>query len=154
MQRLHRVIHLLHRCIELLRPMCRQSALYAVQGFLNVADRGSCVERLRRMGHCRLHIHQHTLDAPAAHARAEELRGEIGDLVCLIEDDGIGGSENVTESILLQRQVGQQEVVIDDDNVRVERLAPRNSNMTTRELRAVLTETVLTRRGHARPDRM
>ena len=106
------------------------------------------------MRHRRLHIHQHALDAPAADTRAEELRGEIGDLVCLIEDDGIGGSEDVTEPILLQRQVGQQQVVIDDDNVRVESLAPRNSNMTARELRAVLAETVLARRGHARPDRM
>ena len=50
--------------------------------------------------------------------------------MCLVEDDGIGGAEDVTEAVLLQSQIRQQQVVIDDDDVRVERLTAGDRDMT------------------------
>src|SRR6185437_14317438 len=52
------------------------------------------------------------------------------------------------------RQVGEQQVMIDDDDVRIERLAPGVRDMTTGELRTARAETVVARRGDLRPHRM
>ena len=46
---------------------------------------------------------------------AEELCGEIGNLVGLIENHGVGGSEQIAEAVLFQRQIRQQQVMVDDD---------------------------------------
>ena len=69
-------------------------------------------------------------DTAAADGRPEELSREIGDLVCLIEDDGVRGAEDVTEAVLLQSQIRQQQVMIYDDDVRVERITASESDMT------------------------
>ena len=77
-----------------------------------------------------LRVFEEVFDATAADVGAEELSCEIGDLVCLVEDYGIGCAEDVTEAVLLQSQVRQQQVVIYDDNVRIERIAASDSDMT------------------------
>src|SRR5256885_15298621 len=43
------------------------------------------------------HILQEQLHLAAAHVGAEELRGEIRDLMSLVENDRVGGSEQVPE---------------------------------------------------------
>ncbi len=77
-----------------------------------------------------LRIFEEAFDAPAADVGAEELGREIGDLVCFVKDYGIGRAEDVTETILLQSQIRQQQVVIYDDDVRIERIAASDSDMT------------------------
>jgi len=90
----------------------------------------------------------------AADVGAEELRGKVRDLVSLIEDYGVGAAEQVAEAVLLQCQVGEQQVMIDDDDVGLEGLAPRRHHVTARDLRAAHRKAALARRGHLRPDRV
>src|SRR5271155_3742443 len=75
-------------------------------------------------------IFEEVFDAATADVGAEELGCEIGDLVCFVEDYGIGRAEDVTEAVLLQSQIRQQQVVIYDDDVRVERITASESHMT------------------------
>ena len=96
-------------------------------------------------------LHQ-VLDLAAADVRAEELRGEIRHLVRLVEHHGIRRAEQVAEAILLQRQIRQQQVMIDDDDVGLERLAPRGDHVAAGEFRAALAEAIVARRGDLRPD--
>ena len=77
-----------------------------------------------------LRVFEEVFDAAAADVRAEELSREIGDLVCLIEDYSIRRAEDVAEAVLLQSQIRQQEVVIDDDDVRIERISASDRDMT------------------------
>ena len=77
-----------------------------------------------------LRVFEEIFDAAAADVGAEELGCEIGDLVGFVEDHGIGRAEDVTEAILLQSQIRQQQVVVYDDDVRVERITASESDMT------------------------
>ena len=77
-----------------------------------------------------LRVFEEVFDAATADIRAEELGCEIGDLVCLVEDYSIRRTEDVTEAVLLQSQIRQQQVVIYDDDVRIERIAASDSDMT------------------------
>src|ERR1700730_19439313 len=77
-----------------------------------------------------MRIFEEVFDAPTTNIGAEELGCEIGDLVCFVEDYSIGRAEDVTEAVLLQSQIRQQQVVIYDDDVRVERIATSDSDMT------------------------
>ncbi len=111
--------------------------------------------RLRReaapLRQLRLNIIQQTLDAPAAHVGAEELRREVGNLVRLIEDDGVGRAQQVAEAVLLERQVGEQQMMVDDHDVGIERLSSGECDMTAGEVGTARAETVVPRRSDLRP---
>ena len=77
-----------------------------------------------------LRFFEKVLDTAATDVRAEELGCEIGDLVCLVEDDGIRSPEDVAEAVLLQSQIREQEVVVDDHDVGVERFSACNRDVT------------------------
>src|SRR5580658_6634418 len=85
---------------------------------------------------------------------AEELRGEIRDLVGLIENDRIGRPEQVAEAILLERQVREQQVMIDDDDVCLQRLASRRRDVTAGDFRTTRAEAALAGRSDLCPHRM
>ena len=72
----------------------------------------------------------------------------------LIEDHRIGGAEEVTETVFFQRKVREQEVMVDDDEVRRLRVAPCRHHMTARVVRTALTQAVIAGRGDLRPDRL
>ena len=93
-------------------------------------------------------------DLPAAETRAEELRREIRDLVRLVEDHGVDRAEQIAEAVFLQREVGEQQVVVDDDDVGFERLAPRFDHVAAADLGAAIAEAVVARRGDLRPERV
>ncbi len=63
--------------------------------------------------------------APCAAVRAKELHGQIRQLMRFIDHHGIRGAEHIPEAILLQRQIGQQQVMIDDHHLCLLRFAPR-----------------------------
>src|SRR3981081_4151363 len=87
----------------------RQTYRNLAQALLHRPHRSAQIKRLGRMAHFGLEILQHAFDAAAADVRTEELGREIRDLVSLVEDDGIGGPEDVSEPVLLQSQVGEQQ---------------------------------------------
>jgi hypothetical protein len=102
-RRLHRAHRLLQRTAELLHRRRTHAA---------------CGQLAPR-------VLQQQLDLARARMLAEGFRGKIGQLVRLIEDEGIDGRQQFAEALLLQRQVGKQQVVIDDDNVGIERSTTR-----------------------------
>ncbi len=100
------------------------------------------------------HILQKRLHLAAAHVGAEELRGEIRDLMSLIENDGVGGSEQVTEPVLLECEIRQQQVVVHDDDVGIERLASRQHHVTAGDFRTAHPQATLAGGGDLRPQRV
>src|SRR3984885_12091091 len=96
-------------------------------------------------------VAQQRLELAAAHMGTEELRGEIGYLVGFVEDHRIGRAQQVAEAVLLQGQVGEQQVVVDDDQISLERLAARERYVAARDLRTAHAEAALARRGDLRP---
>ena len=76
-----------------------------------------------------LRFFKKVFDAAAADVGTEELGCEIGDLVCLVEDHGVRGTEDVTEAVLLQGQIRQEQVVIDYDYVRIQCVTAGDSDV-------------------------
>ena len=107
----------------------------------------ACASSCARVAHQQLHL-------AAAEARAEELRGEIGDLVRLVEDHRVRRAEQVAEAVFLEREVGEQQVVIDDDDVGLDGLAARLDHVAAADVGAARAEAVVARRGDLRPQRM
>ena len=60
----------------------------------------------------------------------------------LVEYHRVRRAENVAEAVLLEREVCQQQVMGDNDNVGVESLAARDYNMATGKLRTACSKTV------------
>ena len=56
---------------------------------------------------------------------AEELRRDLRQLVRLVDDDRIRARQQLAEALVLQHQVGHQQVVIDDHDVGRLRFAAR-----------------------------
>ena len=83
---------------------------------------------------------------------AEELRRNVRQLVRLVDDDRVGAGQQVAEALLLQHEVGHQQVVIHDDDVGRLGFAPRREHEAVVVLRAFGAEAVLARRGDPRPD--
>src|SRR5277367_6009722 len=65
---------------------------------------------------------------------AEELRRGVGNLVRLIEDDGFRARQQIAESLLLEGEIREQQMVIHDDDVGRLGVAPRLEYMATGEL--------------------
>ncbi len=82
---------------------------------------------------------------------AEELGGRLGQLVRLVEHHRVGGRQQFGDRVLAQREVGAEQVMVDDDEVGGERLAPRAEHEAARQVRAVLPEAVLAGRGRPGP---
>ena len=68
-----------------------------------------------------LHIAGQFVEALGAEADAEEVAGDVLQLVRLVEDDGAGGGQNACvgrrAGLQLDRHVGEEEVVVDDDDL-------------------------------------
>ena len=101
-----------------------------------------------------MEILQQQLHLPASEARTEELCGKVGYLVRLIEDHRIGTRQQVAVALLLEREIREQQMVIDDNQVRLARGASRGEHMAPGELGAARPLAAVARRGDARPQRM
>ncbi len=62
-----------------------------------------------------------------AEANTEVVGGDLFELMGFVEDDGGGLGQNAgvgcIGGLLLDAEIGEEEVVVDDDNVRLERFA-------------------------------
>ena len=72
----------------------------------------------------------------------------------LVDDHRVGGAEQIAEAVFLEREIGEQQVVIDDDDVGLDRLAARVDHVAAADVGAAVAEAVLARRGDLRPQRM
>ena len=83
----------------------------------------------------------------------EELPGQLGNLMRLIEDEGMRAGQDFAETFLADGEVGKQQVVIDDDDVGFLRGAARLDHEAVVEERAIAAEAVFRGRSHPRPQR-
>jgi len=81
--------------------------------------------------------------------KAEVARSHILQLVCFVKYDCGSLRQNTrirrTRRLLLHSQVGEEKVMVDDDDVRFERLAPHLSDETAAIVGAVCTEACVER---------
>ncbi len=84
---------------------------------------------------------------------AEEQRRHFRQLVRLVEDDRVAGRQQLGHAFVAQHDVGEEQVVIDDDQVGRHRLAPRLHDEAVLVVRAILAEAVFTGRRGVVPHR-
>jgi hypothetical protein len=80
----------------------------------------------------------HVGELVVADGHAEVLADDVFDFVGLIEDHGGVFGDNAAVLVLLGGEVGEEEVVIDDDNVALGGLAAHGGEEATVELGALL----------------
>ena len=74
---------------------------------------------------------------PARHLLAEEQRRRVGQLVRLVEDHRVAGRQQLGEALVAQHHVGEEEMMVDDDDVGVERRLARLQHEAVAVMRAV-----------------
>ena len=84
---------------------------------------------------------------------AEEQRGGVRKLVRLVEDDRVACGQELGETFVAQHHVGEEQVVVDDDDVGLERGLAGLQHEAIGVKRAVGAEAVVARRRDERPDR-
>ena len=121
-------LELAPRELALLRTKCR---IGSREGLLERHEPLRLAARLQALGPklC-AQIADQQLDLTAAGAEPEELAGKIGQLMSFIENHGIDAWQQIPEPILLERQIGEQQVVVDHDDVGFQRRATRLEYMT------------------------
>ena len=99
----------------------------------------------------RRQIARQRLQLPARHGEAEEIRGDVRQLMRLVNDDRIGARQQIAETFLFQHEIGHEQVMIHDHDVRRLRFTPRLDDVAAVEERAVGAEAVVACRGDPRP---
>ena len=94
-------------------------------------------------------FHQRACTQPLA----EELRGQLRQLVGLVDDERLRARQDLAEAFLLQRQVGQQQVVVDHHQVGRLRPLARLHHETFAPERALGTQAVVSGGGDQRQQR-
>jgi hypothetical protein len=84
---------------------------------------------------------------------AEEQRRHFRQLVGFVEDDRVAGRQQFGHALVAEHDVGEEKMVIDDDEVGRHRLAPRLHDEAFLVVRAFLAEAVVARRGGVAPHR-
>jgi hypothetical protein len=92
-------------------------------------------------------------ELPGADLLAEEQRGGVGQLVRFVEHDGVAVGQELRHPLVAQHHVGEEQVVVDDDDIRVECLLACLQHETIGVVGAILAETVVARGRDQRPDR-
>jgi hypothetical protein len=85
---------------------------------------------------------------------AEELGRRVRQLVRLVEHHHVGRRQQLGDRVLAQREVGAEQVVVDDHQVGRERLAASPEHEAPRQIGAVLPEAVLAGRRGPAPGRV
>ena len=100
-----------------------------------------------------LRIPRQLQELAPAYREAEKVAGHPRQLVRLVHDEYVRSGQQFPESLVLQRQIGTQEVVIYDQDVSLLGLAPGLCKMTVAVNRAFLAQAIVHRGGHQGPDR-
>jgi hypothetical protein len=136
----------------------RQMPLVATQrcqtgGRARSSSAGSCASAARPCARSSA-ISDQQFDLTAAETDAEELADQIGQLMRFIQNHRIDAGQQIAEAVFLERQIGQQQMVIDHDDVGFQRRAARLEHMAARIVRAARAGTVLARGADLRAQRM
>ena len=76
-------------------------------------------------------------ELPGRHLLAEEQRRGVGQLVRLVEDHRVARGQELGEPFVAQHHVGEEQVVVDDDDVGLERRLARLQHEAVGVKRAV-----------------
>ena len=90
---------------------------------------------------------------PGCDLLAEKKRRRIGKLVGFVEDHRVARRQELRKPFVAEHHVGEEEMMVDDDDVGVERGLPRLKDEAVTMKRAVAAEAVVARRRDERPDR-
>ena len=90
-------------------------------------------------------------DLAGRHALAEEQARHLGQLVGLVEDDGVAGRQQFAHAFVLEHHVGEEQVVVDHHHVGRQRVLARGHDEAALGVRAFLAQAVLARRGGQAP---
>ena len=132
------------------------------EGIGRLADRGLEAGRqpveVRRIRRIRLHrragVARELRELPARQLHAEEPGGDVGDLVRFVDDQGVGEREQLGEPLLLERHVGEQQMMVDHHHVRLGGTPARLRDVASVEHGTLRPEAVVRRRGDRAPDRI
>ncbi len=107
--------------------------------------------------HHHLHVAHHLLKSLVAEADAEVGAGRLFEFVCLVKDDSAGlrqdaGIGCAASDFLLDAEIGEEEMVVHDDDVALERLAPHLGDEALFEVGAGLSEAGLGAGVHLLPE--
>src|SRR5450759_1457489 len=86
-----------------------------------------------------------------AQAFAEKQRRRFGQLVRFVENHGVAGRQQFGHAFVLEHHIGEEKMMVDHDDVGVERFAPRGHDEALLVLLAVLAQAVLARRCRRLP---
>ncbi len=86
-------------------------------------------------------------------ALSEEQAGSLGKLMRLVENHRVARREKLGDSLVAQHHVGEEQVMIDDDHIRGQRLFARLHHEAILVARAFAAQAVVPRGGDQRPDR-
>jgi hypothetical protein len=78
-------------------------------------------------------------------ASASGKNSTVGNLVRLVDDDRFGVWQELDKALLFHRQVGKQQVVIDDHKIRFLRSTTRFDDVAARVFRTRLSKTAVDR---------
>jgi len=112
-------------------------------------DRGRANHRRRQFGHDIAHQDLHLPNRPHL---SEELGRDIRHLVRFIQDHRFRAGQQIAEALILEREIGEQQVVIDDDDLGA-CAARRASNTWQRENCGTPAQAVLAGRRNHGPHR-
>ena len=99
------------------------------------------------------HVAAQLEDLRGRHGLAEEQGGGVGQLVRFVEDDGVGRRQQLGHAGVLQRDVGEEQVVVDHHDVGLLRFAARLHDETVLVVLALGAHAGVARRRHQVPDR-
>ena len=126
------------------RALERQSHGAALEGFEGVGRPEGA-----------LGVPHERFDARAGDPHAEEVGRDVLDLMRFVEDDGVVRRQDAgvrSAAAGAKREVGEQQVVVDDDDLRLLRLSPHPRHEARLEVRAAGADARLARRGDVAPD--
>ena len=92
-------------------------------------------------------------ELPGRQLLAEKERRRVGQLMRLVEDQRIARGQELGEALVPQHHVGEEQMMVDDDDVRFERRLARLQHEAVGVERAFGAEAVVARRRDERPDR-
>ena len=91
------------------------------------------------------HVARQRLELACADGPAEKLLCDVGKLMRFIDDHGVGARQQLAEPAVLQREIGEQQVMVDDDDICRLRTAARFDD------EAAIDEARTRGRGNCRP---
>ena len=99
------------------------------------------------------HIAREVERLPGAELHAEELHAGLVELVRLVEDHDAHRRQQLGHARFAHRQVGEEQMMVDDHHVGRQRLAPREVDVAGLELRALRAQAVVAGRRDERDQR-